>query len=156
MHNSLGAWWVPGGCLGAWWVPRCLGSGAVPSFAFGVSSTQGACLWCAHTHMRASGAPTPTHLPAQATSELPLQIDIMNITDVEMKLSFRADAMSRPRIANQVGTKPRPGAMHMSAVRPLCVTCTRPLNCVRSSYFNCVASYTAKCAEGASSVQALL
>jgi len=42
-------------------------------------------------------------LNVQATSELPLQIDLMNITDVAMKLSFKADAMSRPRIANQVG-----------------------------------------------------
>lgn len=38
----------------------------------------------------------------QATSEVPLQIDIMNVTDVDMKLSFKADAVSRPRVTNQV------------------------------------------------------
>jgi len=45
----------------------------------------------------------PSNCSVQATSEVPLQIDVMNITDVDMKLSFKADAVSRPRITNQVG-----------------------------------------------------
>uniref|UniRef100_A0A7S3R138 Vacuolar protein sorting-associated protein 13 VPS13 adaptor binding domain-containing protein n=1 Tax=Dunaliella tertiolecta TaxID=3047 RepID=A0A7S3R138_DUNTE len=54
----------------------------------------------AHAHAL-SAAPGAQGTAAQAISELPLQIDVMNITDVDMKLSFKADAMSRPRIANQ-------------------------------------------------------
>eukprot|EP00983_Pelagomonas_calceolata_P100139 1158533-Pelagomonas_calceolata.AAC.8 len=57
----------------------------------------------AHAHAL-SAAPGAQGTAAQAISELPLQIDVMNITDVDMKLSFKADAMSRPRIANQVRT----------------------------------------------------
>ena len=39
------------------------------------------------------------------SADLPLQIDLLNVEDLELRISFKTDISSRPRFASQVGVR---------------------------------------------------